>query len=97
MQKKEKNLSMNASTLSLNGQFDCNTYNIVYAIICKKETYKQGYKGKTKRLLKFCIADHRGYIVNKDTSQSTGLHFNLPGHSLSDLSINVLEQAKNNY
>ena len=29
-------------------------------------------------------------------SQPTGLHFNLPGHSLANLTITVLEQAKRN-
>lgn len=94
--RERKSLSINGSTWSLNRKFDCNTYNIVYAILCKKEKCKQVYIGETKRLLKVRLADHRGYIVNKDTSQSTGHHFNLPGHSLSDLSISVIEQVKKN-
>ena len=28
------------------------------------------YLGGTKRLLKFCLADHRGYVVKKDTTTS---------------------------
>ena len=91
-----KSLLINGSTWSLNRKFDCNTYNIVYAIFCKKENCKQVYIGETKRLLKSRLADHCGYIVNKDTTQSTGHHFNLPGHSLSDLSISVIEQVKKN-
>ena len=77
-------------------KFHCNTYNIVYEIICKKETCKQVYIGVTKRLLKCQLADHRGYIVKKDTNQSTGHHLILAGHSHSDLSISVLEQVKKN-
>ena len=51
------------------------------------------YIGETKRILKFCLADHRGY-VNSGDDTATGEHFNLPGHSLSDLSITILEQVK---
>ena len=50
------------------------------------------YKGETKRILKFCLADHRGYINNRDLSTATGEHFNSPGHSLSDLNITVLKK-----
>lgn len=48
-----------------------------------------------KRGLKFRLADHRGYIVNKNINQATGAHFNLPGHSLANLSVIILEQVKN--
>ena len=48
------------------------------------------YIGETKRILKFRLADHRGYINNQDESKATGEHFNSPGHSLSDLSIIAL-------
>jgi hypothetical protein len=43
-------------------------------------------------IFKFRLADHRGYINNQDESKATGEHFNFPGHSLSDLSIIVLER-----
>ena len=52
------------------------------------------YIGETKRMLKFRLADHRGYINNQDETQATGKHFNSPGHSLADLSITVLEKVK---
>ena len=42
---------------------------------CKKVNYKQVYIGETKCMLKFRLADHRGYVVNKDTTTATGQHF----------------------
>ena len=75
----------------------CNSYNVVYAIICKKENCRQVYLGETKRMLKFRLADHRGYVVNQETTTATGRHFNLPGHSLADLSISIVEQVRKNY
>ena len=44
-------------------------------------------------MLKYRLADHRGYITNGVISQSTGAHFNLPGHSLADFSAIIVEQA----
>ena len=45
-------------------------------------------------MLKYRLADHRGYVTNGVTSQATGEHFNLPGHSLADLTVTILEQTK---
>ena len=52
------------------------------------------YVGETKRILKFRLAEHRGYVNNLDETQATGKHFNSPGHSLSDLSIVILEKVR---
>ena len=45
-------------------------------------------------MLKFRLAGHRGYITNKVTSKATGAQFNLPGHSLANMKISVIEQPK---
>ena len=60
---------------------------------CKK--CSQRYIGTSGRQLKHRLADHRGYIINQVASRATGAHFNLPGHSLADLSVSVLEQTRN--
>jgi hypothetical protein len=89
-----KSITINNTNWKIKRKLDCNSYNVVYAICCKKENCKEVYIGETKRMLKFRLADHRGYVVNKVTTQATGEHFNLPGHSLSDLTVTVLEQTK---
>ena len=38
----------------------------------------------------------RPHIHNKVTSQATGDHFNLPGHSLRDMKVIILEKVKVN-
>ena len=38
--------------------------------------------------------DHAGYVRHKEVEKSTGHHYNMPGHSLSDMTISVLEQIK---
>ena len=54
------------------------------------------YVGETKIILKYRFAEHRGYVNNSDESQATGEHFNSPGHSLSDMTITILEKVKLN-
>ena len=39
------------------------------------------------------FANHRGYVNNKDFSQPTGRHFNSRGHSISDMSVVIVEKV----
>ena len=64
--------------------------------MCKKENCRQVYIGESQRTLKARIDDHRGYVVNNQLTKATGEHFNLPGHSLADLSVKAIERAKVN-
>ena len=52
------------------------------------------YIGETRRILKFRLAEHRGYVTSEDVSKATGEHFNTPGHSVSDISIVILEKVR---
>ena len=64
-------------------------------ISCNKHNCKEKrYIGETGRILKYRLAEHRGYVTNNVTSQATGAHFNLPGHSLANMNIVILEQVK---
>ena len=58
--KEEKSVKINNKEWKINKPYDCNSYNVVYAVICKKEKCKKAYLGETKRMLKFCLADHCG-------------------------------------
>ena len=60
----------------------------------QKDTCKSRYIGTTGRQLKQRLADHRGYIINQVFSKATGAHWNLPGHSLADMKVIILEQSK---
>ena len=71
---------------------NCETYNCIYMLECKK--CGKRYVGETGRMLKARMSDHRGYISNQVVAISTGDHFNLPGHSLADLNITILERVK---
>ena len=81
---------------NINKHVNCDSFNVVYLLECNKEKCKQRYIGETGRMFRFCLADHRGYIINKVESQPAGLHFNLPGHSLDNMKATILEQVKYN-
>ena len=57
---------------NINKHLNCNSYNVIYAIFVLKEKCKQVYIGETKRMLRFRLADHCGYITNGDVTQATG-------------------------
>ena len=79
----------------INQNLNCEISNCIYLIECKKDRCNMKYIGETKRILKFRLAEHRGY-VNNDDDTATGQHFNLPGHSLSDLTVTILEKVRSN-
>ena len=81
-------------TWKINKRFTCETYNCIYILECDKDNCNQRYIGMTERLFKYRLAEHRGYIQNQVTSKATGAHFSLPGHSLGDLSVTIIEQVK---
>ena len=84
----------NKPNWSINKRVDCDSTNIVYLIECNIETCKKRYIGETHRRLKDRLADHRGYVTSQVVTQPTGAHFNLPGHSVADLRVTILEQVK---
>ena len=58
----------------------------------QKNKHQQKYIGETERKLKDRICEHIGY-KNDKFDKATGHHFNLPGHSLSDMKVTVLENV----
>ena len=57
---------------------------------------RESYIGETKRMLKYCLADHYGYVRSQRLDTPIGAHFNSPGHTLGDLAITVIEKSKRN-
>ena len=70
--------------------------NIIYIIECKKSGCNQRYIGETKNYLKTRISQHIGYVGTKNLEQATGKHFNLPGHTKSNLTATIIEHVKKN-
>ena len=68
-------------------------------LICEKDNCKQKtghtnrYIGETERTLKDRISDHIGYINTNKSKEPAGQHFNLPGHTKSDIRVLILEKV----
>ena len=83
--KEEKVITQNNTRWKLNTQINCQSENVVYMIICKKENCNLKYIGESERSIKERVSEHISYIRTKNRTQATGEHFNLPGHSLHDM------------
>ena len=81
----------NNLTVDINTSVNCKSTNIVYCITCIK--CKMQYVGESERSLKERFNEHRGYVMNKHLSKSTGCHFNLPGHKVSDMRVAIIEKV----
>ena len=96
--KEGKTIEHKQTTWQINKSLNCESRNIVYMIECQKERCKKQnkyrYIGESKRPLKYRLADHRGYVLNDKQNQATGAHFSLPGHSLGDLRVTIIEQVR---
>ena len=84
----------NGKIVDLHKHHTCEDKNICYIIECKK--CRLQYVGETDRTLKDRFLDHRGYVRREELEKATGLHFNLPGHQISDITISVLERINTN-
>ena len=73
---------------------NCETKNVIYVITCSKQKCKfVQYIGETSRRLKDRFSQHLNYVKKADFSQPTGYHFNLAGHSISDMKVCIIEQC----
>ena len=62
-------------------------------IECNKQTCKARYIGQSFRPLKKRVSEHKGYITSIFPTQAKGHHFNLPGHSIDNIIIKILEKS----
>ena len=61
---------------------------------CNKSSCKYvQYIGETKRHLKKNFSDHCYYVKKSDLTQPIGFHFNLPGHSISNIELCMVEKC----
>ena len=82
---------------TINNSMNCkNQTNIIYMIECNIANCKSRYIGETERNLHDRVCEHIGYIRTKKTDKSTGNHFNLPGHSLANMTVTIIEKVKVN-
>ena len=81
-------------SIDINTEVNCQTKNIIYVIECKK--CREQYVGESNRSLQHRFSEHLGYVRNKHVNKVTGEHFNLRGHSQSDMQISIIEKIYSN-
>ena len=92
--------SVNNNSREINTPVTCQSENLVYLWQCKKpncpQESKNTYIGLTTRKFQTRFSEHLGYIKSDKITEPSGEHFNLPGHSISDMKGMVLETVKSN-
>ena len=83
-----KSTSTNA-VIQINKPVNCQTRNVIYCISCNK-CPKQYIE--EDRSLQSRFSEHRGYVVNRHLQKATGYHFNLPGHSVANMEVSIVEK-----
>ena len=51
------------------------------------------YIGESERSLQERFSEHRSYVTSKHLTKATGAHFNLLGHSITDMRVTILEKV----
>ncbi len=74
---------------SLQKSADCSTTGLVYLIKCKK--CQMQYVGQTNRALRERCGQHRRSVEANSLSTLLVKHFNSDGHSINDMTIQVLQ------
>ena len=84
-------------SINLGKEYSCTTSNVIYCISCDKAACKgMQYIGETGRQFEKRFNEHIGYVRTCDLTQPTGAHFNLPGHSLSNMKAVILDKCRVN-
>ena len=81
----------NNTIIDINTSVNCQSQNIIYCISC--QNCRMQYIGESERSLQHRFSEHKGYATNKHLTKATGAHFNLPGHSVSDMKVTILEKV----
>ncbi|XP_065454583.1 uncharacterized protein LOC135984072 [Chrysemys picta bellii] len=76
---------------TIRGSFTCTSINVIYAIMCQ-QCPSAMYIGQTGQSLRKRINGHKSDIRNHNTQKPVGEHFNLSGHSMTDLRVAILQQ-----
>ena len=77
--------------VDINAKVDCNSSNVCYALNCMVANCGKQYIGQTSKSLRERLTQHLNYVDRN--MEATGRHFNLPGHSKSDLRATVIEKV----
>ena len=69
---------------------DCNSHNVIYSLTCSKCNVQ--YVGKTQTKLRTRFNNHKS-TIRKRGDGTVDLHFNLPGHDISDIRLQAIDKC----
>ncbi|CAM5072920.1 unnamed protein product [Natator depressus] len=78
---------------TIRGSFTCTSTNVIYAIMCQ-QCPSAMYIGQTGQSLCKRINGHKSDVKNYNIHKPVGEHFNLSGHSITDLKVAILQQKE---
>lgn len=74
----------------INENFTCNSENVIYLITCT--VCRKQYVGKTSKPLRQRLSRQKS-TINTKKKRYISLHFNLPFHSATNISIQIIDAA----
>ena len=90
--------SANNFRVTISTPVSCSTKNLVYVITCdKKECKHKQYIGETGKQLKERFKQHLDCVRSQNENlnkTAVAEHFNLPGHSVANMKVSVIENCK---
>ena len=81
------------TTYNISNPVKCTTSNVIYKIACKK-CPEWVYIGETGQPFFKRFTDHRGYVNRKEVDKPAGLHFNMKGHTVTDMTPMIIEEVR---
>ena len=78
------------------GNYNCDSCNIVYLIMCSK-CDSENYIGETSNRLRFRLNNHKKSIRDNSRGFPVAVHFNQPDHSLKNLRCVILRQQTDSF
>ena len=88
-------LNKNCPEFEIKKSFNCKDHNVVYLISCLKSHCKAQYVGETGRMFGERMKEHVRSVRTEKTDP-IGNHFSQKGHSISNLSFQIIEKCKFN-
>ena len=85
-------IGLNRVSVKISGNFNCNTFNVFYAILCNL-CAKAIYIGETNNSVRQRMIGHWSDIKH-NRNKPVDKHFNKPDHMLENLRLAVIKKVK---
>ena len=91
---KEVVILHSGEVIQIKDNLDCCSESILYLITCTKQSCRKQYIGETGRTAYKRYTEHEDSAKDVNTTKEVGKHFQLPGHSTSDIEMVPIERVR---